>query len=82
MLARRLAREHITVNALLPGPFRSRMMKELLAANEEGIAALSPLGRIGDADDIGAAAIYLASPGASWLTGVLLPIDGGISGTN
>ena len=35
-LARRLAREHITVNALLPGPFRSRMMKELLAANEEG----------------------------------------------
>ena len=58
------------------------MMKELLAANEEGIAALSPLGRIGGADDIGAAAIYLASRGGSWLTGVLLPIDGGISGTN
>jgi len=81
-LALRLARDHITVNALLPGPFRSRMMKKLLDANEQGIAALSPLGRIGAADDIGAAAIYLASPGASWLTGVLLPIDGGISGTS
>jgi len=81
-LAKRLAQDHITVNALLPGPFRSRMMKELLDANEEGIAALSPLGRIGGDDDIGAAAIYLASPGANWLTGVLLPIDGGISGTS
>jgi NAD(P)-dependent dehydrogenase (short-subunit alcohol dehydrogenase family) len=80
-LARRLARDHITVNAILPGPFRSRMMKPLLDANEEGIARLSPLGRIGSEADIGAAAIYLASPGGSWLTGVLLPVDGGISQT-
>jgi NAD(P)-dependent dehydrogenase (short-subunit alcohol dehydrogenase family) len=81
-LAWRLARDRITVNALLPGPFRTRMMKPLLDANEEGIAALSPLGRLGADADIGAAAIYLASPGASWITGVLLPVDGGISSTS
>ena len=81
-LAWRLARDRITVNALLPGPFRTRMMKPLLDANEEGIAALSPLGRLGVDADIGAAAIYLASPGASWITGVLLPVDGGISSTS
>ena len=69
------------MNAILPGPFRSRMMEPLLERNEEGIAQLSPLGRIGNEADIGAAAIYLASPGASWLTGVLLPVDGGISST-
>jgi NAD(P)-dependent dehydrogenase (short-subunit alcohol dehydrogenase family) len=80
-LAHRLARERITVNAILPGPFRSRMMKALLEANEEGIAALSPLGRIGNDDDMAAAAIYLASPGASWITGVLHVVDGGISST-
>jgi len=80
-LAKRLGGDHVTVNALLPGPFRSRMMKALLEADEEAITALSPLGRIGRPDDIGAAAIYLASRGGSWLTGVLLPVDGGISGT-
>lgn len=57
------------------------MMKALLEADEESITALSPLGRIGRPDDIGAAAIYLASRGGSWLTGLLLPVDGGISGT-
>ena len=80
-LAGRLGRDHISVNAILPGPFRSRMMKVLLDANEEGIAKLSPLRRIGGDSDMAAAAVYLASPGASWLTGVLLPVDGGISST-
>ena len=49
--------------------------------HEAEIAAGMPLGRIGRPDDIGAAAIYLASPSAAWITGVLLPVDGGRSGT-
>lgn len=80
-LAWRLARDRITVNAILPGPFRSRMLKPLLDADEAAIEKLSPLGRMGCDADMAAAAIYLASPGASWITGALLPVDGGISGT-
>ena len=82
VLAHRLAKRHISVNALVPGPFRSRMMASTLDALEDVIAENTPLGRIGRPDDIAAAAIYLASPGAAWLTAVLLPVDGGISGTH
>jgi len=81
VLARYLAPRHITVNALILGPFESRMMKDTLPDHREFIEARAPLGRIGEPDDVGAAAIYLASPGAAWLTGVLLPVDGGTSGT-
>lgn len=77
MLAKNLAARHITVNALVPGPFQSRMMKETLEELGDEILARAPLGRLGRPDDIGAAAIYLAGPGAAWLTGVLLPVDGG-----
>ena len=82
VLAKRLAREHITVNGLLPGPFQSRMMRETLEKAGDAINDLVPLGRIGAPDDIAAAAIYLASPGARWLTGVNIPVDGGLAGTS
>jgi NAD(P)-dependent dehydrogenase (short-subunit alcohol dehydrogenase family) len=81
MMARYLAKRHVTVNAIVPGPFPSRMMNAVLEENGDEIAAMSPLGRIGEPDDIAAAAIYLAAPGASWLTGITLPVDGGINGT-
>lgn len=81
ILAKRLAREHITVNGLVPGAFESHMMAATLAAMGDEIAAMSPLHRIGSPDDIAGAAIYLASPAASWITGVNLPVDGGISTT-
>ena len=81
VMARYLAKRNVTVNALVPGPFPSRMMKAALEEKGDEIAAMSPLGRIGQPDDIAAAAIYLASPGAAWITGVLLPVDGGINGT-
>ncbi|MDG2304418.1 MAG: SDR family oxidoreductase [Candidatus Binatia bacterium] len=80
VLAKNLAARHITVNALVPGPFPSRMMKQMLETRGDEIAAMSPLGRVGRPDDMAAAAIYLASPGAAWTTGVLLPVDGGING--
>jgi NAD(P)-dependent dehydrogenase (short-subunit alcohol dehydrogenase family) len=80
-LARHLAPEAITVNALAPGPFRSKMMAWALDDPESraGVAARVPLGRIGDPDDVAGAAIYLSSRAGRYLTGVVIPIDGGIS---
>lgn len=81
VLARRLARDNITVNAIAPGPFESKMMAATLELFREHIENACPMGRIGEPDDIGGAAIYLASRAASWMTGVILPVDGGMSTT-
>ncbi len=78
VLAKELGQRHITVNAIAPGPFPSKMMAELLVTKEAEFAASSPLGRIGKSEDMEAAAVYLASPGAAWVTGAILPVDGGI----
>jgi len=79
-LARRLA-PSVTVNAIAPGPFPSRMMSDLLERHGEQIAASAPLRRIGRPSDIVGAAIYLASPAASWVTGTVLTVDGGLCTT-
>ncbi|HEY3605706.1 MAG TPA: SDR family oxidoreductase [Sporichthyaceae bacterium] len=81
VLAKELGPQHITVNAIAPGPFRSKMMAAMLERHEEEIATASPLGRIGQDDDMAGAAVYLASRAASYVTGVVLPVDGGISTT-
>lgn len=77
-LARRLA-PSVTVNAISPGPFESRMMSPVLGAHGAAITASIPMGRIGRPDDVAAAAVYLASPGAAWITGTILTVDGGLS---
>jgi NAD(P)-dependent dehydrogenase (short-subunit alcohol dehydrogenase family) len=79
-LARRLA-PAITVNAIAPGPFPSRMMAGLLAEHGDVIAASAPMRRIGRPDDIAGAAIFLASPAAAWVTGTVLTVDGGLCTT-
>ncbi len=79
-LARRLA-PAVTVNAIAPGPFSSRMMSELLERHGEQIAASAPMRRIGRPSDIAGAALYLASPAASWVTGTVLTVDGGLGTT-
>ncbi|WP_205315000.1 SDR family oxidoreductase [Nonomuraea lactucae] len=80
-LARQLAPEHITVNAIAPGPFESKMMAFALddPASRELVASGVPLGRIGRPDDMAGAAIYLSSRAGAYLTGTVIPVDGGVS---
>ena len=80
-LARSLGRKHITVNAIAPGPFESKMMAETLRNFGDTIARSSPLGRIGRPDDMAGVAIYLASRAGSYVTGAVIPVDGGIATT-
>jgi NAD(P)-dependent dehydrogenase (short-subunit alcohol dehydrogenase family) len=82
MLTRHLAGKlapSITVNAIAPGPFESKMMAQTLADFGTQIAASAPLKRIGRPDDMAGTAIFLASRAGSYLTGVVLPVDGGLS---
>ena len=78
-LAQRLAPQRITVNAVAPGPFESKMMAETLRNFGEVIVASCPLGRIGEPEDMAGVAIYLASRAGAYVTGVVIPVDGGIS---
>ncbi len=80
-LARQLGRRNITVNAIAPGPFESKMMAATLRDFGDSIAASSPLGRIGRPDDMAGAAIFLASRAGSYITGSVLAVDGGIATT-
>ncbi len=76
-LAKRLAREHILVNAIAPGPFPSQMMAATLAAHGDAIKAEIPLNRIGVAEDMAGVAIFLASRASAYTTGAVIPCDGG-----
>jgi NAD(P)-dependent dehydrogenase (short-subunit alcohol dehydrogenase family) len=76
VLAKRLA-PTITVNAIAPGPFESKMMAETLTRFRETIVAGVPLGRIGEPEDMAGIAILLASRAGAWITGAVVPVDGG-----
>jgi NAD(P)-dependent dehydrogenase (short-subunit alcohol dehydrogenase family) len=85
MLARHLAhfvvKEHITVNSIAPGPFESQMMAYRLDDPDSRamIERSVPRGRIGTPEDVAGTVIYLASRAGAYLTGVVIPVDGGIS---
>ena len=84
-LSRHLAKSlapTITVNAIAPGPFESRMMAATLEAFGDHIAAGVPLKRIGSPDDIAGAAIFLSSRAGAYVTGAVLPVDGGMDSLN
>ena len=78
-LANEFAGRRITVNAFAPGPFQSRMTAFATATDEqaETVGSRVPLGRIGTPDDIAGATLYLCSNAGSYVTGAILPLDGG-----
>lgn len=79
-LAVHLASHHITVNALAPGLFLSRMTKDMFGPQGEEPARVVdniPLGRTGKPDDIAGPAIWLASRAGAYITGAVIPVDGG-----
>lgn len=80
-LAAELASRRIRVNAVSPGPIPTEVFMEALGLREEhlgGVASTVPLGRLGEPDDVAAAVVYLASPAASWVTGQVLSVSGGL----
>jgi NAD(P)-dependent dehydrogenase (short-subunit alcohol dehydrogenase family) len=81
-LAKRLAPDHITVNAIAPGPFESKMTAFMLSGDQgrETVEQMVPLRRIGRPDDAAGLTIFLASRAGSYLTGAVIPLDGGITG--
>jgi NAD(P)-dependent dehydrogenase (short-subunit alcohol dehydrogenase family) len=81
VLAKELGPRGITVNAVAPGPFESKMMAETLKNFGDMIARSSVLNRIGRPDDMAGVAIYLASRAGSYVTGAIIPVDGGIATT-
>ena len=81
VLASKFAADHITVNAIAPGPFESKMMAATLDAFGDAIKSQVPMRRIGEPSDMAGAAIFLCSKAGSYVTGTVLPVDGGIIGT-
>ena len=81
VLAAELAPRHVLVNAIAPGLFETRMtvkMFETEAARAETLSVV-PLGRGGSAEDIGGLALFLASRAGAYVTGAVIPLDGGVS---
>ena len=77
-LAAHLAERNITCNAIAPGPFPSKMMAHTLETMGDKIRAGVPLKRIGEPEDMAGAAIYLASRAGAYVSGAVIPVDGGI----
>lgn len=80
-LAIRLAGDNITVNAIAPGPFESKITQGVFDDPEllDEMVSRVPLGRVGRPDDIVGASIFLAARASAYLTGVIIPVDGGMS---
>ncbi|WP_375481435.1 3-oxoacyl-ACP reductase FabG [uncultured Jatrophihabitans sp.] len=77
-IARELGSRSITANVIAPGFIETDMTAAMTDARRSEILATVPLKRYGQVDDVAAAAVYLASPGAGYVTGVVLPVDGGV----
>ncbi len=78
-LAVELGRRNITVNAVAPGYFPSKMSAHLIDERTEGIRKNALIGRVGEEDDMAGIAIYLASRAGAYTHGTIIPVDGGTS---
>ena len=80
-MAHHLVQEDITFNAIAPGPFESKMMAYALDDPEtrKVIEGVVPRGRIGSPEDVAGTVLYLSSRAGAYLTGAIIPVDGGIS---
>ena len=82
-LARSLAKEfssrNVTVNVVAPGPIATDMTAALTDAQLSAMTDMVPLGRMGQADEIASTVAFLASPGAGYITGAIIPVDGGMA---
>jgi NAD(P)-dependent dehydrogenase (short-subunit alcohol dehydrogenase family) len=76
-LAREYARKGVTVNAVAPGFTKTRMTEGIPEKAMDAVIAATPVGRMGDPEEIAAGVLYLASPSASFVTGIVLDINGG-----
>ena len=75
--ARELAPHGVTVNAVAPSAVRSPLLDALGGAARAALAAAIPLGRFGEAHEVAAAVVYLASPAGAYITGATLDLNGG-----
>jgi 3-oxoacyl-[acyl-carrier protein] reductase len=78
-LAREIGSRNVTVNAVAPGFIDTDMTRDLPEASREALLEQIPLGRLGQAEDIAAAVCFLAGPGAAYITGETLSVNGGMN---
>ena len=72
----------IRVNAVAPAVVKTRLSELLWKSDEDAAAGTHPLERLGEPEDVAHAIVYLCSDAASWVSGVILPIDGGVTGAS
>ncbi|HZV34318.1 MAG TPA: 3-oxoacyl-[acyl-carrier-protein] reductase [Verrucomicrobiae bacterium] len=77
-LAREVARKGITVNSIAPGFIATDMTKDVPAATLDHVKAITPMGRLGNPDEVANAVAFLASPRSSYITGHVLSVNGGL----
>ncbi len=77
VLAHHLGPRHVTVNAVAPGPFDTNMMNYTLTNHGEDIKRVVPRGRVGEPEDMAGVVIYLSSRAGAYVTGAVIPVDGG-----
>ena len=77
-LAKEFASRNVTVNVVAPGPILTDMLAALPEDQQAAYAEAVPLGRLGQAEEVAAAVTFLASDAAAYVTGAVLPVDGGL----